>query len=335
MSSGRRENPRRQGVWWDAFVVALNVAAVAALSYTFESSSSAFVHLFYVPVLAGAFFFRTAGGVAVGAMAGLLSGPARPVFGAAAMPAADWLIWTTVLVGVGYIGGRAVDTLRKQEAVLDSMAEERCSASCAIQAMDGSTAAFPEGGDAQWPSPGAESAPERVEQVRRAALLHDVGKLAVPKEVLNKPGPLDPHEWELIRRHPVESERIVGRISVLRALLPALRHHHERVDGRGYPDGVRGRELPLEARIITVADAYDAMTSRRAYREPLSQKEAVEQLLQNAGSQFDPQVVDAFLRALNISYTVRRWLPTYLRSKHASSENTVNGGAAGSRAVHI
>ena len=276
-------------------------------SYTFESSSSAFVHLFYVPVLAGAFFFRTAGGVAVGAMAGLLSGPARPVFGAAAMPAADWLIWTTVLVGVGYIGGRAVDTLRKQEAVLDSMAEETVlSFVHAIQAMDGSTAV-----DSQKVAEYAVAIarelnlpPERVEQVRRAAPLHDVGKLAVPKEVLNKPGPLDPHEWELIRRHPVESERIVGRISVLRARLPALRHHHERVDGRGYPDGVRGRELPLEARIITVADAYDAMTSRRAYREPLSQKEAVEQLLQNAGSQFDPQVVDAFLRALNISYTV-------------------------------
>ena len=307
MSSGRRENPRRQGVWWDAFVVALNVAAIAALSYTFESSSSAFVHLFYVPVLAGAFFFRTAGGVAVGAMAGLLSGPARPVFGAAGMPAADWLIWTTVWVGVGYIGGRAVDTLRKQEAVLDSMAEETVlSFVHAIQAMDGSTAAHSQK-VAEYAVAIARELnlpPERVEQVRRAALLHDVGKLAVPKEVLNKPGPLDPHEWELIRRHPVESERIVGRISVLRALLPALRHHHERVDGRGYPDGVRGRELPLEARIITVADAYDAMTSRRAYREPLSQKEAVEQLLQNAGSQFDPQVVDAFLRALNISCTV-------------------------------
>lgn len=308
MSRGITGHPRKQAVWCDALVVGLNVAAVAALFYIFGPTSSALVHLFYVPVLAGAFFFGGLGGVIVGVAAGLSAGIVSTLSsGFTVPPVSDWIVWTASLAGVGFLAGRILETLRRREAALNNMADDTVAAFIhAIRAMDGSTAVHSQK-VAEYAVAIARELrlePERIEQVRRAALLHDVGKLAIPKEILNKNGPLDPEEWEVIRRHPEESERIVSRIASLHPLLPAVRHHHERVDGRGYPDGIKGRALPLEARIITVADAFDAMTSHRAYRAALSEEEAVEQLLQNAGSQFDPMVVDAFLRTRNITYSV-------------------------------
>jgi len=139
--------------------------------------------------------------------------------------------------------------------------------------------------------------PCRIARVRWAALFHDVGKLTIPPEILNKNGPLNDKEWAIVKRHPIESVRIVGTVQRLQALLPAVRHHHERMDGRGYPDGVCGEDFPLEARIISVADAFDAMTSDRPYRAALSRDDAFEELHRHVGTQFDPDVVDAFLRA--------------------------------------
>lgn len=302
-------NGRRRGtaVWWGA-LVGLGVLTVAALVYNFGAVSSALVHLLYVPVLAGAFLFGTRGGVLVGVASGAAAGAASATSPyTTVFPVVEWMIGTASLVAVGFFTGRILTTLREREAALTNMVDETVAAFVqSLHAIDGSTADHSQQ-VAEYAVAIARELklePDRVEQVRRAALLHDVGKLVIPKEILNKPGPLNPDEWEVIRRHPEESERIVGRIESLQSLLPAVRHHHERVDGRGYPDGIKGAAVPLEARIITVADAFDAMTSRRAYRAPLSEEEAVEQLLQNAGSQFDPLVVDAFLRARNISYSV-------------------------------
>lgn len=308
MSSGIDARRHKRSAWWGAAIVALSVAAVAALHFAFEASSSTLVHLFYVPVLAGAFFFTVPGGVIAGLSSGLLAGPLGEALfrGAVSAPTPDWLIWSASLTGVGFFAGRTLEMLRRREAELHAVVDEAIDAFVhAMSVADGSTAAHSQK-VAEYAVAIARELklpPERVEQVRRAALLHDLGKLAVPKEILNKPGPLNPDEWKVIRRHPEESERIVSRIRCLRELLPAVRHHHERLDGRGYPDGVKGNDLPLEARIIAVADAFDAMTSRRSYREPLSEEAAVEELLKNAGSQFDPMVVDAFLRARNISYS--------------------------------
>lgn len=308
MSSGIDARRHGKTAWWGAGVVALFLTAVAALCISSEFSSPALIHLFYFPVLAGAFFFAVPGGVIVGLSSGLLAGPVGEVLlrGAATTPTLDWAIWSATLAGVGYFAGRALETARRREAELNTVVDDTITAFVhAIRAADGSTAAHSQK-VAEYAVAIARELklePELVEQVRRAALLHDVGKLAVPKEILNKPGPLDPEEWEVIRRHPEVSEGIVACMSHLKPLLPAVRHHHERLDGRGYPDGVKGGDLPLEARIIAVADAFDAMTSRRSYREPMSEQAAVEQLLKNVGSQFDPVVVDAFLRARSISYS--------------------------------
>jgi putative nucleotidyltransferase with HDIG domain len=126
-----------------------------------------------------------------------------------------------------------------------------------------------------------------------AARLHDIGKVAVPDSVLNKPGALDEREWELMRQHPVIGAEIAARVPRLRSAVPAIRGHHERYDGGGYPDGLAGEDIPLAARIIAVADAFSAMVTDRPYRPARPLPEAVEELHRCAGSQFDPAVVGA------------------------------------------
>jgi HD-GYP domain-containing protein (c-di-GMP phosphodiesterase class II) len=132
-----------------------------------------------------------------------------------------------------------------------------------------------------------------------AARLHDVGKIAVPKEVINKPGPLDSYEWELMRQHTMEGERMLARVGgALREVGAIVRATHERWDGRGYPDGLAGTDIPIEARIVSCCDAYDAMTTDRAYRPALPVDVGRLEIERGAGSQFDPEVATALLRLL-------------------------------------
>ncbi|HZC31013.1 MAG TPA: HD-GYP domain-containing protein [Gaiellaceae bacterium] len=136
-----------------------------------------------------------------------------------------------------------------------------------------------------------------LELVAQAALLHDVGKVAVPDAVLLKGGALTQTEWTLMRSHPVEGARIIERLGYLDEVVPAIRHHHERPDGRGYPDGLCDEEIPLFARIIHVADAIDAMTTQRIYRDALSFEAALGELRAGSGTNFSEECVAAFERA--------------------------------------
>jgi putative nucleotidyltransferase with HDIG domain len=138
---------------------------------------------------------------------------------------------------------------------------------------------------------------DAVEQVRHAADLHDVGKVAIPDAILDKPGPLDADEWAFMRRHTVIGERIIAGAPSLTSIARIVRSSHERFDGTGYPDGLAGDEIPLAARIVFVCDAFDAMTSERSYRAPMTAALALAEMRACAGSQFDPVVVDAFARA--------------------------------------
>ncbi|HLK58897.1 MAG TPA: HD domain-containing phosphohydrolase [Chthonomonadaceae bacterium] len=134
-----------------------------------------------------------------------------------------------------------------------------------------------------------------VRNVQLAAEVHDVGKIGTPDSILNKPGPLDKEEWELIKQHAEIGAQIVGRIEQLAYVAEIVRHHHEAMNGNGYPDGLKGEEIPLLSRIIAVADAYEVMTSNRVYRTRFSREEAVSRLQAATGEQFDPEVVSAFL----------------------------------------
>jgi putative two-component system response regulator len=116
---------------------------------------------------------------------------------------------------------------------------------------------------------------EQVTALRRAGIVHDIGKVAVPDAILLKPGKLTPEEWKIMREHPVAGERICAPLKTFRLVLPIIRHHHEKLDGTGYPDGLKGEQIPLTVRVLQIVDVYDALTTERPYRHALSRAEAL------------------------------------------------------------
>ncbi len=142
---------------------------------------------------------------------------------------------------------------------------------------------------------------DELEEIRLAGLLHDLGKIGIPDEVLNKPGPLTDDEFMLIKTHPALSMRILEPLPHLGSIVPIIYNHHERFNGSGYVEGKAGDSIPLGARIIAVADAFEAMTSDRPYRSALSKEEAIAELRKGSGTQFDPEVVDVFFKVLEES----------------------------------
>ncbi len=138
---------------------------------------------------------------------------------------------------------------------------------------------------------------QELERIRLGALLHDVGKIGIEDKVLKKQAPLDPQEWKVMQTHPEQGYDIMGRVESLKDVIGGMRYHHERWDGKGYPEGLKGVAIPLIARIIAVADTYDAMVSTRPYRKGLDPKVAFDEIVRHRGTQFDPSVVDAFVEA--------------------------------------
>ncbi len=148
--------------------------------------------------------------------------------------------------------------------------------------------------------------PEQLVDISYGSLLHDVGKIGVPDSILLKPGKLTDAEWEVMRRHTVIGHQMISRIKFLRGAADIVLHHHERWDGGGYPQGVSGEEIPLGARIFSIIDTFDAMTSKRPYKEALPHATARAEILRCAGTQFDPHVVQEFLRITDDELTEAR-----------------------------
>jgi putative two-component system response regulator len=144
-----------------------------------------------------------------------------------------------------------------------------------------------------------ELAADEHESIRLGAILHDVGKIGIPDRVLLKPGPLDAEERRVIEEHPVIGDRLLEPLDLLAPARPIVRHHHERWDGRGYPDGLAGDSIPIEARIVAVADSVEVMSSRQLYRTPLTPDQVVAELRAGAGTQWDANVVDAVLQLID------------------------------------
>ena len=141
---------------------------------------------------------------------------------------------------------------------------------------------------------------EECEEIYFAALLHDVGKIGIADSIINKDGKLTEEEFAQIKLHPLYGSQILSRIQQSPSLYIGARNHHERYDGRGYPDGLKGEDIPEIARIIGVADAYDAMTSKRSYRDPMPQERVREELVRGTGTQFDPQFAQIMLHAIDM-----------------------------------
>ncbi|MDD5082917.1 MAG: diguanylate cyclase, partial [Dehalococcoidales bacterium] len=147
--------------------------------------------------------------------------------------------------------------------------------------------------------------PERIAIIRAAGLLHDIGKIAIPDSVLNKEGPLSEEEWGPVKAHPELGAEILRHVIDLINCLPAILHHHECYDGKGYPGALKGENIPLEARILAIADAYDAITSIRPYRQKLSPQQAINELKRCAGTQFDPELVNTFCKLMDSTKSTR------------------------------
>lgn len=140
--------------------------------------------------------------------------------------------------------------------------------------------------------------PEQMKELRYAALLHDIGKIGIPDSILNKPGKLTDAEFEAIKQHPVTGATLLKKARFSPAIISAVRHHHEYFDGRGYPDRVTYKEIPFFARIITIADSFDAMTTYRVYKPPMTKEEAKEEIWLCRRKQFDPELVEIFLEVV-------------------------------------
>ncbi len=141
--------------------------------------------------------------------------------------------------------------------------------------------------------------PEDIDDIEAAAYLHDVGKIGIPEKILSKPSGLTDEEFKIIKTHPQISARILAPVDFKSTVIPAVLHHHEHYNGRGYPDHLKGEQIPYEARIMAVADSYDAMTTNRPYRPPRDINWAQQELSRCSGSQFDPRIVNAFLKVLD------------------------------------
>ncbi len=143
-----------------------------------------------------------------------------------------------------------------------------------------------------------EVAPEEIEKIKLGGLLHDIGKIGIPEGILNKPGRLDDEEFQIIKSHPDLGVRIMGKVEFLEAIVPIIRFHHERFDGKGYPDGLSGKNIPLLARIVSVVDTFDAMTTDRPYRKAMTIEAALTEIERCAGTQFDLEIAAQFVKMI-------------------------------------
>lgn len=136
---------------------------------------------------------------------------------------------------------------------------------------------------------------EKVNLIRLGSLLHDIGKIGITNRIIQKPSKLNREEYDEMKRHPQIGARLLSNVRILQSIVPMVLYHHECYDGKGYPYGLKGKEIPEEARIISVADAFEAMTANRPYRQAFSRARALYELQRNSGTQFDPEIVDVFI----------------------------------------
>lgn len=139
---------------------------------------------------------------------------------------------------------------------------------------------------------------KEIELIKISALLHDIGKIGIPESILNKKERLTDEEFKIIKKHPIYGWKILKNVNSMTHIASIIRQHHERHDGEGYPDNIKGKNILLESSILSIADSYDAMISRRPYKKPMTQKEAIDELKNNKRKQFDPELVDIFIEII-------------------------------------
>jgi hypothetical protein len=287
-------------------VVAAALAGFTALVVAVGGPPTPLTHLYYLAVILAAVLWGPRAGLLIGAVSAALAEPgALALLGDADTISDAWVLRALAMMLVGWVTGALTRALLERVGELEQLNEETIFAFVrAIDARDPYTARHSEK-VAHYAVllAGALGLPPRdCERIHLSGMLHDVGKVALERSVLHKPGALSDEEWEAVREHPARSAHIIGAVARFAHYVPGARHHHERYDGRGYPDGLAGTAIPLDARILAVADSYDAMTSDRSYRPALGHAEAITRLQEGSGTQFDPDCVRAFA-ALDLQAT--------------------------------
>lgn len=292
-----------------AVVTGLCVATFAAVRAT-GGSPSPLNHLGYLPVVGGGYFFGWRGGLLVGAIVAFTLGPLPALVqlpgGIETLDA--WAIRGVFFMGIGWLGGylfdrrrSAVDGWRSASVMVTSREREAIRAlGRGAEMKDIDTGEHV--GRVQVLSESLALrvgiGPTRAADIGWSAMLHDVGKLHIPDRILLRPRPLSAAEWQIMRQHPIWGEEILAHGDGFELARRIARWHHENFDGSGYPDGLVGDQIPLEARIVRITDAFDAMTHRRPYHPGRSVEWAMEELERCRGRQFDPAIVAIFIQLL-------------------------------------
>ena len=294
----------------DPGMTILAIASLTLLTFTAVritgGAPSALMELGYAPVALAAYAFGARGGLAIGIVVGAVLGPLPALLGFSGVEGpAEWLIRVTAYAGVGTVigtmlGRTAVDASEVHARLADIQERERQSLlalATAAESRDTDAGEHVRRLEVTSRKLGAVlgMSERELDQLGTAAAFHDIGKIRVPERILMKPEALDPDEWTVVRLHPVWSEQALGAGAHLAVAREVARWHHENWDGTGYPDGLYGDRIPLTARIVRIADAFDAMTNRRPYQQPVSFEAALEELQASAGNDFDPELVKQFV----------------------------------------
>jgi putative nucleotidyltransferase with HDIG domain len=300
---GRLAHVSLPSVWAVLAVVSCGYAVATAITHGAGGTHTVWPQLFYVPLALAAVSLSPPLAVVAAVVGGLLCGPAMPLDREAGVEQEtwSWALRLCAFVLVSLVIAIPATLARRRAELLERFGGQVVSSF--VTAVDGkhpytarhsqSVARY-----ATAISRELDLSRHAVDRIRWAALLHDVGKISTPVELLDKPGALSDDERAVVERHPAESARIVAGIDRLAESLDGIRSHHERPDGAGYPDGLAGDEVPFDARVVAVADAFDAMTTDRGYRKGMDPAVALDRLLAGAGTQFDAEVVSALERVL-------------------------------------
>jgi HD domain-containing protein len=304
----------------DPAITALAVASLTLMTFALVrltgGAPSAIMELGYAPIALAAYAYGWRGGLATGVAIAAALGPLPALLGFDRVEGPmEWLIRATSFGGIGMLIGRMLDRTGAATFVArDTVVEIASRHSDALHALAGAAEARDLDGPAHVArlelisrrlSERAGLPHSVAAEIGWAAMFHDLGKLRVPDRILLNPAPLDQDEWTVIRMHPIWSEEALGGGDHLAIARVIARSHHENWDGSGYPDGLAGERIPFAARVVRIADAFDAMTTPRPYQEPRSFEAALEELQANAGHDFDPDLVHRFTELIRADSNMR------------------------------
>ncbi|MFY9175587.1 MAG: HD domain-containing phosphohydrolase [Peptococcia bacterium] len=297
--------PKGKRKYFVIFTIAILLILIGYIMYMAGGAMSALAHMMYFPIILGAFCYHIPGGLICGILAGLILGPVMGLLGADYQLTSNWIIRILFYTFTGGFIGFLFELLKERTTTISNILKQL--SSTYTQTLK-SFASIVTGRDEQTGGHCERVALNAciigkamqlndrfIEALYWAGLLHDLGKIAIPEHVLLKPGALNEEEMEIIRKHSQIGSEIIEVISPeFEQIAQGIASHHERWDGMGYPNGLKGEEIPLIGRILAIVDVFEALSSKRPYRDPVGTEEALKYIQDNSGTHFDPHIVEIF-----------------------------------------